>query len=145
MSLACEILRGRPLHPEKRIPRMQVVELDVDVEAPFYCPVTGQQIIFPEDYTPSPATAFCLPPDADDFADIKPGLRKIWEQVRTASGMEKAAPWELFGEFCKALEQHSNLVLFNLTSHGIACGPISDTVHLCIDFAYGAGEYDEEE
>lgn len=120
---------------------MQVIEVDVDAEAPFYCPVTGQQIIFLEDYAPSPATAFCLPPDADDFCDMKPGLRKIWDAVLASSGKSNPAPWELWPEFKKAMEKHSNLVVFALNTHGMARGPISDTVRLCIDFAYEKGEY----
>jgi hypothetical protein len=124
---------------------MQVVELDVAVDQRFYCPVTGQLILAPEEYTPSPATAFVLPPEAEDFDAMLPGLRKIWDKVRATPGEENAMPWQLFESFCKELEQHTNLVLFNLTTHGMACGPVSDSVRLCIDFAYGAGEYDEEE
>ena len=122
---------------------MHVVELDVDVDADFFCPVTGHQILAPEDYSPSPATAFCLPPDADDFCDMKPNLRKIWSAVRKSSGKSKPAPWELWGEFCKALEQQRNLVAFALTSHGMACGPVCSTVYLCIDFAYNSQSHDE--
>lgn len=124
---------------------MQVVELEVDVDHRFYCPVTEQLILAPEEYSPSPATAFCLPPEAEDFDAMLPGLRKVWERVRLASGEETAAPWQLFDEFRKELEHHSNLVLFSLTTHGMACGPVCDMVHLCIDFAYGAEDYDDEE
>lgn len=123
---------------------MQIIELEVAVEHRFYCPVTGQLILAPEEYTPSPATAFCLPPEAGDFDAMLPGLRKIWDKVQAESGEEDTMPWQLFEAFCKELEQHSNLVLFSLTTHGMTCGPVSDTAHLCIDFAYGVGEYDDE-
>jgi hypothetical protein len=124
---------------------MQVVELDVDVDHRFCCPVTGQLILAPEEYAPSPATAFCLPPEAEDFDAMLPGLRRVWDKVRLASGEKNPAPWQLFEAFCKELEHHSNLVLFSFTTHGMACGPVCDTVHLCIDFAHGAEEYDEDD
>ena len=127
-----------------RITLMHVVELDVDVDASFYCPVTGSLILAPEEYRPSPATAFCLPPEAEDFDSMVPELREIWSQVKSEANHEDAVPWELFEAFCKQLEHHSNLVLFSLTSHGMACGPVSSTVHVCIDFAYGSEDCDDE-
>lgn len=123
---------------------MQVIEVDVAADADFYCPVTGQQIIFPEDYSPSPATAFCLPPYAEDFCDMRPDLREVWEQVLAASGRKTPDPWELLDPFCKALEQHKNLVVFALTSYGMACGPVCSTVYLCIDFAYRVEREEDE-
>lgn len=124
---------------------MQAVELDVDADHRFYCPVTGQLILAPEGYSPSPATAFCLPPEAEEFDAMLPGLRKIRDKVRLATSEGNPAPWELFEAICKELEHHSNLVLLSLTTHGMACGPVSDTVHLCINFAYGAGDHGADE
>jgi hypothetical protein len=83
---------------------MHVLELDVDVDHSFYCPVTGQLILAPEEYKPSPATAFVLPPEAEDFDAMQPGLRKIWDKVKAASDDEDPQPWQLFEDFCKELE-----------------------------------------
>jgi hypothetical protein len=124
---------------------MHVIELDVDVDHSFYCPVTGQLILAPEDYKPSPATAFVLPPEAEDFDAMQPRLRKIWDKVKAASDDEDPQPWQLFEDFCKELEHDENLVLFSLTSHGMACGPVSSTVHVCIDFAHGSEDFDDDE
>jgi hypothetical protein len=124
---------------------MHVIELDVDVDHSFYCPVTGQLILAPEEYKPSPATAFVLPPEAEDFDAMQPRLRKIWDKVKAASDDKDPQPWQLFEDFCNELEHHSNLVLFSLTSHGMACGPVSSTVHLCIDFAHGSEDFDDDE
>ena len=124
---------------------MQIIELDVDVDHCFFCPVTGKLILAPEEYAPSPATAFVLPPEAEDFDSMQPGLRRIWDKVRADSGHEDAAPWELLEPFCKELDHEENLVLFNLTSHGMACGSVSSTVHLCIDFAHGSRNFDGDE
>ena len=98
-----------------------------------------------EEYKPSPATAFVLPPEAEDFDAMQPRLRKIWDKVKAASDEEDPQPWQLFEDFCKELEHHENLVLFSLTSHGMACGPVSSTVYLCIDFAHGSEDFDDEE
>ena len=119
---------------------MKIIELNVDANANFYCPVTGHQILAPEEYMPSPATAFCLPPDADDFSDITPELQVVWDHVLAASGKANAAPCQLWKQFCDALEHRNDLVVFALTSSGIACGPICSTVYLCIDFAHVADE-----
>ena len=124
---------------------MQIMELDVDVDYRFYCPMTGQLIMAPEEYKPSPATAFVLLPEAEAFDAMLPGLQKVWDNVRAASEDEDAAPWQLFEDFCKELGHRSNLVLFSLTSNGMACGPVSSTVHLCIDFAHGSEDFDEDE
>lgn len=124
---------------------MQIIELDVDVDHRFYCPVTGQLILAPEDYSPSPATAFCLPPEAEDFCDMRPDLREVWEKVLASSGKKNPEPWELLKPFCEALEQHKNLVVFAVTSYGMTCGPVCSTVYLCIDFAYRVEKESEEE
>ena len=124
---------------------MHVIELDVDVDHSFYCPVTGQLILAPEEYKPSPATAFVLPPEAEDFDAMQPSLRKVWDKVKAASDDEHAAPWQLFEEFCKELGHRDSLVLFSLTSHGMACGPVCSTVHVCIDFAHGSEDFDDDE
>jgi hypothetical protein len=124
---------------------MHIIELDVDVDHSFYCPVTGQLILAPEEYKPSPATAFVLPPEAEDFDAMQPRLRKVWDNVKAASEDGDALPWQLFDDFCKELGHLDNLVLFSLTSHGMACGPVSSTVHLCIDFAHGSEDFDDDE
>jgi len=64
---------------------MHVIELDVDVDHSVYCPVTGQLILAPEEHTPSPATAFVLPPEADDFDAMQPHLKKVWDKVKASS------------------------------------------------------------
>ena len=124
---------------------MHAIEIDVDVDHSFYCPVTGQLILAPEEYKPSPATAFVLPPEAEDFDAMQPQLRKVWDKGKAASDVEDAAPWQLFKDFCKELEHRENLVLFSLTSHGMACGPACSTVHVCIDFAHGGEDFDDDQ
>jgi hypothetical protein len=121
---------------------MHVNEIDIDIGFSFFCPMTGEVISSPEAFGPSSATAFILSPEVDEFDFLSPELEHVWQEVKATHG--EALPWELFGEFCKKLEGHDNLVLFSLTSSGIACGPVSSTIHICIDFAYLASEHDED-
>lgn len=124
---------------------MHINEIEVDIAFCFYCPMSGELVTGPEHYEPSPATAFLLGPEADDFDYLSPELEAIWEELRAAHDEDEQSPWQLFDEFCRRLEGHDNLVLFSLTSSGIACGPVSSTVHVCIDFSYLADDEDEED
>lgn len=127
---------------------VHINEIDVDIAFRFHCPVTGELVAGPEHYGPSPATAFLLGPEADEFDHLAPQLEPIWEEVRAAHDEDERSPWRLFDEFCRRLEGHDNLVLFSLTSSGIACGPVSSTVHVCIDFSHPAaddGDVDADE
>ena len=53
---------------------------------------------------------------------------------------------DLWSRFCERLrKEHPNLLVFGFTSHGMACGPVSNTIYVAIDFAFatedeGAGE-----
>ncbi len=124
---------------------MHINDIEVDISFSFYCPMTGELVTGPEHYGPSPATAFLLGPEAEEFDYLAPELEPIWQEVRDAHDEDEQSPWQLFEEFCRRLDGHENLVLFSLTSSGIACGPVSSTVHVCIDFAYLADEDEEEE
>ena len=76
---------------------------------------------------------------------MQPRLRKAWDKVRAASGKDDAAPRQLVEDFCNALDHEETLVVFSLTSHGMAGCPMSSTVHLCIEFAHGSEGCDDEE
>lgn len=83
-----------------------------------------------------------LQPEADEFDVMIPELKNAWEKTKAANDGE-SSPWMLFDDFCKELEHLDNLVLFSLTSEGMACGPVSTTLHVCIDFAYGTSWRDD--
>lgn len=123
---------------------MNLFELDIDDSFDFYCPVTGSQILGPEFFHPSPATVFTFSPEAGDFDSIDEPYKAIWDSIEEQFGEEEFGN-ELWSRFCKRLgKEHPNLLVFGFTSHGIACGPVSNTIYVAIDFAYGA-EGDEEE
>jgi hypothetical protein len=114
---------------------VHVNDIEVDISFRFHCPVTGELVTGPEHHGPSSATAFLLGPEAEEFDFLSPELEPIWQAVRDAHDEDEQSPWQLFEEFCQRLEGYENLVLFSLTSSGIACGPVSSTVHVCIDFS----------
>jgi len=113
-----------------------VNRVEVDPDFRFFCPMTGELVTGPEDYGPSAATAFLLGPDASEFDYLAPDLEPIWREVQEAHPSLARSPAMLLDEFCRQLERHANLVLFSLSASGVGCGPVTTTVHVCIDFSY---------
>jgi len=121
---------------------MNLIEMDIDDSFDFYCPKTGKMILGPDYFEVSAATAFCFSPEANDFESIADAYQPLWEKIEEQYG-EVDFGGELFKRFCDALlKEHPNLVIFGFTTHGIACGPVSNTIYVCIDFAYGCDEPD---
>ena len=127
---------------------MSLYELEIDDSFDFFCPVTGAQILGPDFFHPSPATVFTFSPEAGDFDSIDEHYRAIWDDIEDRFGEEEFGD-ELWKRFCRQLnEQYPNLLVFGFTSHGFACGPVSNTIYIAIDFAYGenlGGDDDEED
>lgn len=124
---------------------MQIVEMDVDMDFSFFCPITGKQIIGPENVEASPATAFIFSPDANDFEYLTPELRPVWEAIVEGEGDDdEDLDGDHFERFREKVKDMPTFVVFSLTSHGIACGPVSSTVLIAIDFAYGGEEQNED-
>lgn len=123
---------------------MNLYELDIDDSFDFFCPITGSQILGPDFFTPSPATAFTFSPEAGDFESIDEPYKAIWDAIEEKRGDDEFGS-ELWTRFCERLaKEHPNLVIFGFTTHGIACGPVSNTIYVAIDFAHG-GDDDAEE
>ena len=124
---------------------MQIVDMDLDMGYSFFCPVTGKQIIGPEHFEASPATAFVFSADANDFDHLASELQPIWDAILDGEDEDdEDFDGDQFETFREKVKDMPNLVLFGLTSHGIACGPVSSTVFIAIDFAY-TGEESEEQ
>ena len=115
---------------------MQNIELSLD-HFDFYCPITGVQILGDEHYEPSPATAFVYSPEAEEFEHIVERLEAVDSKVNTEEIMEEE-PFERFERFCEAIKDEPNIVIFSITTHGMACGPVSSTIHVAIDMNYCA-------
>jgi len=127
---------------------MNIYELDIDDSFNFFCPITGTQILGPDFFEPSEATVFSFSPEACDFDSISEPYRSIWDAVARKHGEDDFGN-ELWNRFCKRLaKEHPNLLIFGFTTRGIACGPVSNTIYIAIDFAHGgddADSPDEEE
>jgi hypothetical protein len=124
---------------------MNSFDLDIDDDFNFFCPITGTQILGPDFFEPSDATVFTFSPEAGDFDSISEPYKSIWDEITEKHGEEEFGD-ELWERFCKRLaEEHPNLLLFGFTTHGIACGPVSNTIYVAIDFAHGCDDGEGEE
>jgi hypothetical protein len=126
---------------------MNIYQLDIDDSFNFFCPITGAQILGPDFFEPSGATVFTFSPEAGDFDSISEPYKSIWDEIEETYGDEEFGD-ELWERFCARLaKEHPNLLLFGFTTHGIACGPVSNTIFVAIDFACGCvdGEFTEDE
>lgn len=116
---------------------MNLVKMDVDQSFTFHCPITGALILSPDRFEPSAATAFSFSPEAGDFDIARRSLRSLWRTLNDRYGDDEFFP-DLWGRFCRRLAKRKpEIVVFGFTSHGMACGPVSSTIYLGIDFSYG--------
>jgi hypothetical protein len=123
---------------------MSVFEIDVDDLFNFFCPITGAQILGPEFFCPSLATAFTYSPEAGDFDSIDEPYKTIWDDIEEQYADDEFGA-ELWERFCARLqEEYPHVLVFGFTSHGMACGPVSSTVYIAIDFAYSLDDDDDE-
>ena len=124
---------------------MNSFDLDIDDDFNFFCPITGTQILGPDFFEPSDATVFTFSPEAGDFDSIGQPYKSIWRRIQKKYG-DDAFGDDLWKRFCRRLaKKHPNIMIFGFTTHGIACGPVSNTIYVAIDFAHGLddGENDE--
>ena len=124
---------------------MNLFELDIDDSFNFFCPITGSQILGPDYFHPSDATVFTFSPEAGDFDSIDEPYKAIWDGIEARCG-EEAFRCELWKRFCDRLSaEYPNVLVFGFTSHGFACGPVSNTIYVAIDFAHGCDDGEGEE
>ena len=92
-----------------------------------------------EPYELSPATKFVYVYEAGDFEFITPELKDTYQEVCKALAQEGSRrpagshPYDRFLEKLRASKQHKQWVVFGLSTYGMACGPVSCTVDICID------------
>lgn len=119
---------------------MHQVQLDLDHDN-FFCPATGFHILGPEHYEPSPATLFVYPEDAGEFEWYSRDLEKLESTINSDEVVDQCEDGLSNVErFLEAIKDKQNLVVFTITTSGIACGPVSSTIHICIDMNYRAGD-----
>lgn len=116
---------------------MQIIKLDLSHHN-FFCPVTGQRITSYNSYQPSPALAAMWHSEIVDMPEIyNAKLEKAWEKYS-----EKVEQDNDYLEVADFIVSNSidNLICFEFTTHGMACGPVSSTVWYVIDMDYEADD-----
>jgi hypothetical protein len=131
-----------------------LVEVDWDSDAPpaLHCPITGQIVAIGYDpetgdffdgqrepkWETIPTMLFHYYPEAGEFSYIKPDLQKEIDEKRQALG-EDAEDLEDFEILVEHVESLGKVPLvFALTTHGMAMGPVSSTVYVGLDLAVGS-------
>lgn len=62
---------------------MQIIEVNLIDGYPFYCPVTGQQILTEDDFIPSPAMVFCYVQNESVFEYLNDEAKQVFgEQLK---------------------------------------------------------------
>ena len=123
---------------------MNANQIEVGISFRFHCPMTGVLVTAPDHFGPSPATAFLLGPEADEFDYLSPALEPLWHEVRDAHAAGSRSPGQLFDAFCRRLGGHDHLVLFSFVPAGSRSGAPRPAVHVCIDFGYPSADGEDE-
>lgn len=115
---------------------MKKIELNLS-HFNFYCPVTGHRILQDgEEFSPSPATLFAYLDIIGEFIYSTNQYQEIIDK-----NAQKFSEDDEFGDY-ENLEliinesENANLLIFEITNSGVACGPSSSTLFLCIDMNY---------
>ena len=117
---------------------MNLVALSVEQPWEFYCPKTGQLIIGEEEFFESPAMLFCYVGVASDFEYVEDWVRKMYDECE-----ENDTDFDYFDRFLEKMGNISNVIIFEITFNGMACGPASDTIYIGIDMDYESEEKEE--
>lgn len=109
------------------------------------CPVTGQPV-FDEHLEPAVPTfrGFWIAEVIEEPTITSPELTAAWAAyvARVQASEETDEEERLDVEEFLASVESADLVAFCMTSHGIACGPVSETIWVVLDLGM---EIDEEE
>ena len=117
---------------------MNLIELSVEQPWEFYCPKTGQLIMGEEEFFESPAMLFCYVGVASDFEYVEDWVQKMYDECE-----ENDVEFDYFDRFLEKMGNISNVIIFEITFNGMACGPASDTIYIGIDMDYESEEKEE--
>ena len=134
---------------------MQILPLELN-HTTFFCPVTGEQLLYPDDYHCSAATLFhFIDIEGGHLVDPKPEIEVLYNEAledinyglykdydfRFHYSLEAKAFEILVYE---KLKQEKNYVLFEICTNNIAGGLAISTVYVGIDMNYQSGAILEE-
>lgn len=115
---------------------MQTIDLEYN-KPDFFCPFTGKQILSEEGIIYNENLAFVYIDIVGDLEYIHEDFTEIRDDI-----FDNPEEDEPLDTFIKRIDNsiESQLVVFNLTSYGMACGPVSCTV--TIGIMLDSSEYD---
>lgn len=117
---------------------MKILEFS-DCET-FYCPMTGNIIVSQHMSEESDAVEFVLLLNGFDFMTIKTEYEELYELCRVEAEEDgDLLRTTAYERFLNKLSDRENLVIFSITSYGIACGPVYATLDICVNMAYKKG------
>ena len=108
---------------------MKETELSVDLEN-FYCPITGEQILDPEQFNPSPATVFLFLHREGSFEFLRQDLKEKHRKLYEDESQHKKLYMQLTE---KDLVARKNYLW--ITYGGLPFGAVS----MCFDMAHNRG------
>jgi len=80
---------------------------------------------------------FIYPEDSGEFEWYSRELEKLEAIINTEDVVDECEDGLSNVErFLVAIKDKPNLVVFTITTSGIACSPVSSTVHICINMDY---------
>ena len=110
---------------------MKQIELDLH-HHDFFCPVTGEQIVgISTPFEPSEATLFCYLDEISEFQYAEGWIEELYNNFLEQTDNDPADAFQLLLEVIG--NKTDNSVCFSITTSGMACGPMSSTVHFGID------------
>lgn len=102
-----------------------------------YDPVSGEFVdgVVEPDFASIPTVLFHYISEVGDFDYIRDDLAEAIEKKRAALGDEgeDMDDFEILSEHLEAIGRVP--VIFNLITHGMACGPVSGSVYVGLDLA----------
>ena len=112
---------------------MQHIDIELDEFEQFYCPVTGQKIFsFGDGIKPSPATAFVylegMGMEGFEF------LAEKYQKIELDDLDDEDT--DVFEEFLKIVKDEYDLIVFSVTTSGMACGPVSSTLRIGVNMEH---------
>jgi hypothetical protein len=100
-----------------------------------FCPVTGIDIMEDTDkILPSPAMKFIYLQEINEFITDDQNLEKMYESCLGATEDEDYE--EALQLLFEKLQNQKNWICMEVTTFGMACGPISSTGYFCFDMDY---------
>ena len=114
-------------------------ELEVDLATPLFCPACGK-VIFGEgdDGTKCRHVIFTFVSELGEFFDVSAKYQEIIEKIEDGEDV-----FDFLEEARKQINKPSILFL-SVSSSGMACGPVSSTASVAIDFDLSESSEDKD-